>query len=66
MISIPQCVRLFNAKGKFADQLSYCIGLELIDTAYYIKAESARIYNEWIEVGHTGTCTVCCLSVAGN
>ena len=59
MISVPQCVRLFNAKGKFADQLSYCIGLELIDMAYYIKAESARIYNEWIEVGHTDIRTMC-------
>ena len=45
-----QCLRLFNAKGKFGDQLSYCIGIELSDATYYVKAESARIFNEWIEV----------------
>ena len=53
MIPVPQCVRVFNAKGKFGDQLSYCIGLESADSVYYIKAESARIYNEWIEVSLT-------------
>lgn len=63
-----QCLRLFNAKGKFGDQLSYCIGLELSDATYYIKAESAKIYNEWIEVRlyvcdwyHTDSCIVCSL-----
>ena len=47
---MSQCLRLFNAKGKFGDQLSYCFGLELIDATYYIKAESAKIYNQWIMV----------------
>lgn len=49
------CLRLFNAKGKFGDQLSYCIGIELSDITYYIKAESARTFNEWVEVSCTCT-----------
>ena len=47
------CLRLFNAKGKFGDQLSYCFGIELSDVTYYIKAESARTFNEWVEVSRT-------------
>lgn len=50
IIPLVQCSRVSNAKEKFGDQLSYCIGLELNDAKYYLKAESARSYNEWIGV----------------
>ena len=52
IIPILQCTRLFNAKGKFHDQMSYCIGLELNGSNYFVKAESAKIYNEWVEVSY--------------
>ena len=63
MIPMLQCFRVFDAKGKFGDQLSYCIGMELSDATYYIKAESAKIYNEWIVV----SCCVAsiCIAVEG-
>ena len=44
-----QCYRVFEARNK-GIQLSYCVGLELGNNTYYLKAESASIYNEWIKV----------------
>ena len=44
-----QCYRVFEARSK-GIQLLYCVGLEIGNNTYYLKAESASIYNEWIKV----------------
>lgn len=49
VMHLLQCYRVFEARSK-GIQLSYCVGLEIGNNTYYLKAESASIYNEWIKV----------------
>ena len=49
VMHIWQCYRVFEARNK-GIQLSYCVGLEIGNNTYYLKAESASSYNEWIKV----------------
>ena len=30
--------------------MSYCVGLEISGENYYLKADSARVFNDWIRV----------------
>ena len=32
--------------------MSYCVGLEISGENYYLKAESATTFNDWVRVSH--------------
>ena len=49
VLQLLQCYQIFEARSK-GIHLSYCMGLEIASNIYYLKAESASIYNGWIKV----------------
>ncbi|XP_064405850.1 myosin-10-like isoform X2 [Halichondria panicea] len=48
VIHLLQCTRLFDAKSRGL-QTSYCCGIDTGDLTFYVKAESAKSYREWIK-----------------
>ena len=51
-IPLLQCYRVFDPRSKGL-QVSYCLGMEVLDSVYYIKAETAAMYNIWLDVSVT-------------
>jgi hypothetical protein len=49
VIHMLQCYRAFDGRSK-GIQMSYCVGLEVSGENYYLKADSARVFNDWIRV----------------
>ena len=49
VIHMLQCYRMFDGKTK-GIQMSYCCGLEVGESTYYLKAESASSFSEWVKV----------------
>ena len=54
-IPLLQCYRVFDPRSKGL-QVSYCLGMEVLDSVYYIKAETAAMYNIWLDVSVTVLC----------
>jgi hypothetical protein len=48
-IPLTDCHRVFDPKTRGL-QVNYCLGMEVGETSYYVKAETASAYNEWLDV----------------
>ena len=59
-IPLLQCYRVFDPRSKGL-QVSYCLGMEVLDSVYYIKAETAAMYNIWLDVSVTVLCAQYCM-----
>ena len=43
------CRRVFEPKSKVL-QVNYCLGLEVREATHYVRADTAALYNQWLDV----------------